>query len=356
MFQIDYLQAQAIDLLKSLIKVESFSGNESGTARLIAEFLEKHHIKYSKFGNNIVSRNKYFSKSKPTLLLNSHHDTVKVVNGWDYDPFGGIEENGIIYGLGSNDAGASLAALIACFMFYYENNEINFNIILAATAEEETFGPNGIKSLLGKELSNIELGIVGEPTEMNMAIAEKGLIVIDAVVKGKAGHAARKEGENAIYKAMKDIETIESFEFDKVSTLLGPNVMSVTQINAGYQHNVIPDECKYVIDLRVNEKYKLEEAFKILDEILIATLTPRSFNNNSSGIDINHNLVRKAVEMKIPIFGSATLSDQAHMNFPTVKIGPGKSERSHTPNEHIYINEINESIPKYIELLKGLNF
>ena len=355
MRSVDKLQEGAINLLKMLIATPSFSGEESETAGIIASYFEEKGLIFKRLGNNIVSKNQNFSDSKPTLLLNSHHDTVKVVNGWTKDPFGAEELEDKIYGLGSNDAGASLVSLIACFTYYYDK-ELDFNIILAATAEEENFGPYGVKSLLNNELSSIDLGIVGEPTEMNIAVAEKGLLVIDGEVLGKAGHAARSEGENAIYKAIQDITAIQNFHFDKVSEVLGPNVINVTQIDAGYQHNVVPDICKYVIDLRVNDCYSLHEAFEIVDKNTVGQLKARSFNNNPSGINSDHPLVIKGIAQGMKTFGSATLSDQAHMKFPTIKLGVGKSERSHTPDEFICIEEINEGIVKYIELLNGLKF
>lgn len=348
------LQDEAVALLKGLIALPSFSGKEEKTADLIEEFMRSHEIDCRRIDNNIVANNLYFDSSLPTILLNSHHDTVKVVNGWTKDPFGAEEDKGIIYGLGANDAGASLVSLLACFIYYYRINDLPFNLKIAATAEEENFGPNGVKSLLDSELDNISLGIVGEPTQMDLAIAEKGLMVIDAEAIGKAGHAARSEGENAIYTAIKDIAFIENFQFDKVSTVLGPNVITVTQINAGHQHNVIPDSCKFVIDFRVNELYSLQEAFDIIDGLTLSELKARSFNNNPSGIDEAHPIIVKGLEMGMKTYGSPTLSDQANMKFPTVKIGPGKSERSHTPDEHIFIQEIHEGIEKYINLLKGL--
>lgn len=354
MLSIETLQQEAIGLLKVLIKTPSFSGQEDGTAGIISAFLTKLNIKFERFDNNIVAKNLHFEESKPTVLLNSHHDTVKVVNNWTKEPHGAAEENGIIYGLGSNDAGASLVSLIACFVHYYYSQNLAFNIILAATAEEENFGPKGVKSILDTVLKDVTMGIVGEPTEMQMAIAEKGLIVIDAEVHGVAGHAARSEGENAIYKAIKDIEIIRNFRFENESAVLGPNVINVTQVNAGHQHNVVPDLCKFVIDLRVNECYTLQEAFDLIDEQTVATLTARSFNNNPSGIDLNHPIIKKGIAQGLGIFGSATLSDQAHMKFPTVKMGPGKSERSHTPDEYIYIKEIKEGIEIYIQLLNDL--
>lgn len=353
MLTINELIDEACALLKALIQTESFSGKEEGTAKLITDFFVKHGVSYSVKGNNVLARNANYKEGKKTLLLNSHHDTVKVVNGWTRDPFRAKEEDGRIYGLGSNDAGASLVSLIACFLYFYKK-EIPFNILLAASAEEENFGPNGVKSLVGNDFLGVDFGIVGEPTNMEMAIAEKGLIVIDGEAQGVAGHAARKEGENAIYKAIKDIQKIEHLSFDKVSAVLGPNVISVTQVNAGIQHNVVPDSCKFVVDLRVNECYELEEAFDIVQENCDAKLTARSFNNRSSGIGPGHPLVLAGQSMDIKMFGSATLSDQANMRFPTIKMGPGFSERSHTPDEFIKCTEIEMGVHGYIEYLDSL--
>ncbi len=351
---IETLQEEAVALLKGLIKIPSFSGQEAETGDLIGAHLASKNIGFKRKHNNIIARNLHFDPDKPNILLNSHHDTVKVVNGWKYDPHGAEEHDGVIYGLGSNDAGASLVSLIATFIHFSKEEKLPFNLILAATAEEENFGPLGVKSLLENELSEIDLGIVGEPTEMNLAIAEKGLLVIDAEAKGTSGHAAREEGENAIYKAIKDVELISKFEYDQVSDLLGPNVITVTQIQAGYQHNVVPDSCKFVIDLRVNEKYSLKEAFDIIDQQTQSDLKARSFNNNPSGISVEHPIVKRGISLGRMTYGSPTLSDQAHMKFPSIKIGPGKSERSHTANEHILVSEIHDGIEIYIELLKDL--
>lgn len=355
MLPIKELQDKAIELLIALIREPSFSGQESQTAKIISTFLESHGIPAKRIDNNILAYNLHFSDHKPSVLLNSHHDTVKVVDGWTFDPHGAAIENEKLYGLGANDAGASLVSLMATFMNFY-NQELPFNLILAASAEEENFGPKGMRSLVNSALKDIQLGIVGEPTGMNMAIAEKGLLVIDAEVRGKSGHAARQEGDNAIYKAMKDIQWIENFQFEKVSELLGPNVISVTQISAGYQHNVIPDLCSYVIDLRVNELYALQEAFQMIDNNTMASLTARSFRNNPSGISISHPVVKRGIALGIQTYGSPTLSDQAHMTFPTIKMGPGRSERSHTPDEYVYLNEIREGIIGYIDLLKDFKF
>ena len=293
-----------------------------------------------------------FDVNKPTILLNSHIDTVKPVAGWRRQPFTPKIENGKLYGLGSNDAGASLVSLFQVYR-HLSATQQSYNLIYLASCEEEVSGKNGIESVLPK-LPPITLGIVGEPTEMNPAIAEKGLMVLDLTARGKAGHAARNDGENAIYKLMPDIEWFRSFRFSKESPLLGTVKMSVTQINAGTQHNVIPDICTAVVDIRSNECYSNEELFEEITKHISCEAKARSFRLNSSSIPADHPFVKRAVELgKVP-FGSPTLSDQALMKFPSVKIGPGKSSRSHTADEYILLNEIEEAIGLYIRLLDGL--
>ncbi|GLR17541.1 M20/M25/M40 family metallo-hydrolase [Portibacter lacus] len=354
MLSIEEIQVSVTALLKSLIQTPSFSGEENKTADLIGAFLERYGVKYTRVNNNIIARSKNWDPKQKTLLLNSHHDTVKVVNGWTKDAFGAEVEDGKLFGLGSNDAGASLVSLLGSFVYFYEP-DLKINIIIAATAEEENFGPLGVKSILKTELRDVDFGIVGEPTNMEMAIAEKGLLVIDGEATGKAGHAARKEGENAIYKALIDIQKIEQFKFDKVSETLGENVISVTQVNAGIQHNVVPDRCTFVIDFRVNDEYTLEEGFDVVQGFCESKLKARSFNNNPSGIDKDHPLVQAGKDLGIRQFGSATLSDQAHMRFPTIKMGPGFSERSHTPDEFIKLEEIKGGVAGYIKFIEQLN-
>lgn len=285
-------------------------------------------------------------------MLNSHHDTVKPVNGWTRDPFSPSIEDGILYGLGSNDAGGPLVSLIATFCYFYDK-KLPFNLILAATAEEEISGANGIASLL-PELPPIQVGIVGEPTMMQMAVAEKGLMVIDAIAHGKAGHAARNEGINAIYIALEDIQTIRRFKFDKTSELLGDVKMTVTQIEAGTQHNVVPDICKFVIDVRSNECYSNAQIYELIQEKVQSELKPRSFRLNSSGISLKHPLILRGSNLGLSYYGSPTLSDQALMPFETLKIGPGDSARSHTANEYIKLSEIQDGIDTYIALLSDL--
>ncbi len=344
---------EAISLLKKLIATQSFSREEDKTAGIIEAFFKEKNIPTERTGNNIWAKNARFTHDLPVVLLNSHHDTVKPVNGWTRDPFSPDIENGILYGLGSNDAGGPLVSLIATFCHFYDK-KLPFNLILAATAEEEISGANGIASLL-PELPPITVGIVGEPTMMQMAVAEKGLMVVDGIAHGKAGHAARNEGVNAIYVALEDIETIKNFKFDKTSDFLGDIKMTVTQIEAGTQHNVVPDTCKFVIDIRSNECYSNTEIFEIIQKHVKSELKPRSFRLNSSRIDLTHPLILRGMGLGLSYYGSPTLSDQALMPFETLKIGPGDSARSHTANEYIGVKEIEEGIEIYIKLLENLN-
>ena len=344
--------SEAITLLQALIGIPSLSREEDTAADFLQNYIEESGIMTGRSGNNIWCISPMFDVNKPTILLNSHIDTVKPVTGWRRQPFTPKIENGKLYGLGSNDAGASLVSLFQVYR-HLSATQQNYNLIYLASCEEEVSGKNGIESVLPK-LPPITLGIVGEPTEMNPAIAEKGLMVLDLTARGKAGHAARDDGENAIYKLMPDIEWFRSFRFSKESPLLGTVKMSVTQINAGTQHNVIPDICTAVVDIRSNECYSNEELFEEITKHISCEAKARSFRLNSSSIPADHPFVKRAVELgKVP-FGSPTLSDQALMKFPSVKIGPGKSSRSHTADEYILLNEIEEAIGLYIRLLDGL--
>ncbi len=349
----EYLLSEAVGLLKSLISIPSFSREEEAVADYLQNYIESIGIETRRKGNNIICVAPMFDLNKPTILLNSHIDTVKPVNGWRKDPFSPTEENGKLYGLGSNDAGASVVTL---FQVYQElsKTEQSYNLIFLASCEEEVSGKEGIESVLS-ELPPITLGIVGEPTEMHPAIAEKGLMVLDVVSYGKAGHAARNEGVNAIYKALDDISWFKDFKFEKESPMLGPVKMSVTQINAGTQHNVIPDRCSFVVDIRSNELYSNEDIYNTIKKSVKSDVKARSFRLNSSRIPEDHPIVKRAVKMGRNPFGSPTLSDQALMPFPSVKMGPGKSSRSHTADEYILISEIEEAIEIYLKLLDGLN-
>ena len=348
------LQSNAIDLLKQLIATPSFSKEEDNSSALIKSFLETNEVKTEQYLYNISAKNKYFDANKPTLLLNSHHDTVKPNKGYTLDPFSPIEKDGKLFGLGSNDAGGSLVSLIAAFLYFYDKESLKYNILLAATAEEAISGHNGIEILL-PQLGNLDFAIVGEPTQMNMAVAEKGLMVLDCIATGKAGHAAREEGENSIYKAITDIEWFSSFKFEKVSDLLGPNKMSVTVIETDNKaHNVVPAQCKFVVDCRVNELYTFEEMLEIIKSNVQSEIKPRSTRLRSSSIALDHPIVEAGLKMKRSYYGSPTTSDKALMNFPSLKIGPGDSARSHTADEYIYIDEIKEGIELYIQLLNEI--
>ena len=351
---VSILQADCIALLKQLIATPSFSKEEDNSSTLIRSFLESNEVKTDQFLYNIWAKNRYFDASKPTILLNSHHDTVKPNKGYTLDPFSPIEKDGKLFGLGSNDAGGSLVSLIATFLYFYDKENLKYNILLAATAEEEISGHNGIEILL-PQLGNLDFAIVGEPTQMNMAVAEKGLMVLDCTAIGKAGHAAREEGENAITKAIKDIEWFSSYKFDKVSDLLGPVKMSVTVIDTDNKaHNVVPAQCKFVVDCRVNELYTFEEMLDIIRSNVQSEIKPRSTRLRSSAIALDHPLVKAGLQMGRSYYGSPTTSDKALMAFPSLKIGPGDSARSHTADEFIYIDEIKEGIELYIQLLNEI--
>jgi len=347
------LSDDAISLLKKLIAIPSFSKEEDHTADLISRYFLSEEIPLQRRLNNVWVKNKFFDSSKPTILLNSHHDTVKPNAGYTNDPFTPIVNDGKIFGLGSNDAGASLVSLLATFLHYYDDKNLSYNFIYAATAEEEISGINGIESILN-ELGKIDFAIVGEPTQMNLAIAEKGLLVLDCVSKGRSGHAARDEGENAIYNALKDIEWFRSFQFPKISETLGNVKMNVTMINSGMQHNMIPDECKFTVDIRVTDAYTHEEIISIIKQNVSCEVTPRSMRLKPSSIDVKHPFVVAGISSGRSIFGSPTTSDQALMPFASVKIGPGDSARSHTADEFIFINEVEEGIKIYIQILNQI--
>lgn len=346
------LKTEAINLLKQLIGTPSFSRQEAATADLLAAFFHQKNIPTERACNNVWARAKHWQPDCRTLLLCSHHDTVRPVAGWQRDPFQPTVEEGKLYGLGSNDAGASLVSLATVFAHFYEAKNGPWNLIFLGAAEEEVSGNQGVAIAL-PQLGQIDCGIVGEPTGMQMAIAQKGLLVVDATAHGKAGHAARQEGENAIYTALQDIEFLRSYQFEKTSDLLGSVKMTVTQIEAGTQHNVVPDACRFVVDIRTNECYTNEEVFAILQTKLRSELRPRSFRLNSSSIPLDHPLVLRGKALGLHIFGSPTLSDSALMPFPVLKIGPGESKRSHTAGEFVYLREIEEGIDVYKKLIIG---
>ena len=352
--QITILQNEAIALLKQLIATPSFSKEEDNTADIIEQSLERKGVKTRVHLKNIWATNKFYDETKPTILLNSHHDTVRPNKGYTIDPFNPIETDGKLYGLGSNDAGGCLVSLIAGFLFYYKKADLKYNLILAATAEEEISGSNGVEALL-PHLGKIDFGIVGEPTEMQMAVAEKGLMVLDCVAHGKAGHAARNEGENAIYKAIQDIEWFRSYQFPKVSELLGPLKMTVTIIDTENKaHNVVPTECHFVADVRVNELYSFEDVMEVIKNNIRSDIKPRSFRLRSTAIALDHPVVKAGIELGRVYYGSPTTSDKALMSFPALKMGPGNSARSHAADEYIYIDEIKKGIELYIQLLDSV--
>ena len=342
-----------INLLKSLISVSSLSRNEQDAAQIIRSFFTESKVKFDSKVNNTWVRNQFWKEGLPVVLLNSHIDTVKPASGYTRNPFSPDVENGILYGLGSNDAGGPLITLLAVFMHFNSIENLPFNLIYAATAEEEISGTNGLESILG-ELGPLDLAIVGEPTRMQMAIAEKGLMVLDCTAHGKSGHAAREEGENAIYKAIADIEKIRNYKFEKVSDILGAVKMTVTILNSGSQHNVVPDLCSFTVDVRTNEFYSNQKACDIITELVDADVVPRSFRLNSSGIPVAHPIVQRGISLGLSYYGSPTTSDQAVIPFPSVKIGPGDSARSHTADEYILISEMEEGFQIYVDLLTNL--
>lgn len=345
---------KAIELLKKLIETPSFSSEEEQTAQHIEQWFHDHNIPHTRTKNNVWAINKYFDNNKSTLLLNSHHDTVKPNNGYTKNPFKAIVEDGKLYGLGSNDAGGCLVSLLATFTHFYQQKNLKYNLVLVASAEEETSGENGLNSMLSI-IPNIDVAIVGEPTLMNLAVAEKGLVVFDAVVKGTPSHAAHPNANNAIYNSIEVLKWFQKYQFKETSETLGDVKMTVTQINAGKQHNAVPSEVKLVVDVRVNDKYSNEEIVTILqNESPCDSIIPRGIKLNSSSIPINHELVQAGVSLGRATYGSPTLSDQSVLSCPSLKLGPGDSTRSHTADEFIYIKEIEEGIKIYIQLLEKI--
>ena len=342
----------AVDLLKRLIATPSVSRDEAAAADVMEGYMQEKGLSPQRSGNNLWCMSDGFDAESPTILLNAHIDTVKPVAGWQHDPFTPVVEDGKLYGLGSNDCGGGLMALLQAFMILRaERNP--FNLVYLASCEEEVSGKNGIESVLSL-LPKIDFAIVGEPTGMQPAIAEKGLMVIDATAHGKAGHAARNEGDNAIYHAIKDIQWLAEWQFPKQTDLLGPVKQTVTIINAGTQHNVIPDACTFTIDVRSNECYTNEEIFAFFQEHLTSELKARSFHLSSSSIPMEHSFVQACIREGLTPFGSPTLSDQALMRFPSLKLGPGESSRSHTADEYIKISEIDDAISLYVKLLRNM--
>lgn len=345
------LVKSTISLLQQLIATQSFSKEEGPTGDIIAAHLHAHGAAVKREKHNVWAENRHFDPTKPTVLLNSHHDTVRPNQGYTRDPFEPTIEDGKLFGLGSNDAGGALTCLLATFLHFFEQPDLPFNLIYAASAEEEISGHDGIELLMPK-LPPVSCAIVGEPTQMQMAIAEKGLMVLDGLALGRSGHAAREEGESALYKALDDIQRIRNHTFPMVSDLLGPVKTSVTVINAGSQHNVVPDRCTFTVDVRVNECYTLEEVLESLRQQVQSTLHPRSLRMRSSIIPPEHPLIQAGLQLGRTYYGSPTTSDKALMPFPALKMGPGDSARSHTADEYIYLQEIHEGIKLYIQLLE----
>lgn len=353
MTNIEQLIAESTSLLKSLIETQSFSREEDQTALLLSNFLQNHGIGSERIGNNVIAYNRFSDPSKPYVLLNSHHDTVKPNPGYSKNPFEAVVEDGKLYGLGSNDAGGCLVSLIAAFRYFYEDQDLPFNLCLVASSEEEVSGKGGLEEAY-KHIKPCDFAIIGEPTMLNLAIAEKGLMVLDCEAMGKSGHAARDEGENAIYKAIDDINWFRNYQFPKQSEFLGPVKMSVTMIDAGSQHNVVPASCKYVVDVRTTDVYQNLEVLAIIREHVKSSVEPRSTRLNPSSISVDHPIVQSGIRLGKELYGSPTMSDQAILSIPSIKTGPGDSARSHTADEFIYLDEIDAGIRYYIDLLKGI--
>ncbi|HJS01157.1 MAG TPA: M20 family metallo-hydrolase, partial [Flavobacterium sp.] len=344
------LYETALSLLKKLIATPSFSKSEDKTAEIIEDFFKSNAIPIHRSMNNIWAYNKHYDVSKPTILLNSHHDTVKPNTGYTLNPFEPIEKDGKLFGLGSNDAGGPLVSLICTFLYFYEKENLNYNLIITATAEEEISGVNGIESIY-KELGKIDFAIVGEPTEMNLAIAEKGLLVLDCEAFGTSSHAAHPNEDNAILNAIQDIHWFTQYKFDRISPILGEVKMTPTIINSGSQHNVVPNSCQFTVDVRTNELYSNEEVYNLVKENIKSKVTARSLRLNSSSIPLDHPYVKAGLSIGRIYYGSPTSSDQAVIPCPSLKIGPGLSTRSHSSDEFIYTNEIKEAIQIHISIL-----
>ncbi|MBD1395473.1 M20 family metallo-hydrolase [Mucilaginibacter glaciei] len=352
---INVLDADALFLLKQLISTPSPSGQEHTTADLIQQFMQVRGIKTHRLHNNIWAYNKYYNSSNPTILLNSHHDTVKPNESYTRDPFKADTIEGKLFGLGSNDAGGCLVSLLAVFSYFYNHPNLSYNLCFAATGEEENSGDNGIHAILPR-IGPIDFAIVGEPTQMQMATAEMGNMVLDCTSYGVAGHAARNEGVNALYKALADIQWFSTYQFPKQSAFMGPVKMTVTQINAGLQHNIIPHECRFTVDVRLSDCYTPDEVLAAVKQHTNCAITVRDGILKPSCIDHIHPLVRAGMAMGLKTYVSPTSSDQGWLNMPSLKMGPGDSARSHMADEFIYIDEIREGVNSYIGLLKSMMY
>lgn len=351
---LEKLQTEALELLQNLIQIQSFSKEEEPTAQLLTDWLKDRGVEVKRDLHNVWAVNKYFDESKPTILLNSHHDTVKPNQAYTRDPFEAKIEGGKLYGLGSNDAGGCLVGLLSAFLYFYDKNELKYNFVMAATAEEEISGEMGI-AYMQDIMPKIDVAIVGEPTLLDLAVAEKGLVVLDGKVTGTPGHSAHiPNKENPIFKALKDLEWLNTYEFPKISDALGKVKITVSQINAGKQHNVVPSELSFVVDCRVTDKYTNAEIAEIIAENTECEVKPRSLRLNSSSIDPNHELVKAGLSMGKKTYGSPTLSDQCRLNCQSVKVGPGDSLRSHSADEFIYVQEVYDGVEFYINLLNKI--
>ncbi|GAA4309358.1 M20 family metallo-hydrolase [Mucilaginibacter gynuensis] len=349
----ELLYHNALELLQQLIATPSLSGQEHDTAALIRYFLNSKGVATTRLHNNIWAYNEYYDEAKPTILLNSHHDTVMPNEGYTRDAFKSEIIDGRLYGLGSNDAGGCLVSLMAVFLHFYHHEHLSYNLCFAATAEEESSGPNGLKAVL-PHIGHIDFAIVGEPTQMHLATAEMGCMVLDCATHGIAGHAARNEGDNALYKALADVQWFSTYKFPKQAAFLGPVRMTVTELHAGIQHNIIPHECRFTVDVRLSDCYTVEEVLSTIRQHTHCGITPRPGILKPSNIDRTHPIVRAGVLLGRKTYVSPTSSDQGWLDVPSVKIGPGDSCRSHMPDEFIYIDEIREGIEIYIQLLETM--
>jgi len=370
---IDKDTEQALELLSRLIATPSLSKEEGPAADIMEDFLRENDANVHRHKHNVWAIAPTWDPKKPSILLNSHLDTVPPNAGYTNNPYDPIRKDGKLYGLGSNDAGGALVSLAASFLKLSAWQERPYNLVFTATAEEEISGPNGISSLLKdptflshtheaftgdkNKANELNCGVVGEPTQMRMAVAERGLLVIDCVAHGKAGHAARKEGENALYNALKDIMWLQDNQMPVISPMLGPVTWTATMIQTpNRKHNVIPDRCEFTIDIRIHEGYSHEDVLEILSANLTSELTPRSFNLRSSMISLDHPLISAGIDLGWQTYGSPTSSDKGRLPFSACKLGPGRSMRSHTPDEYIEVEEIRTGIMGYLDLLQRVQF